>query len=141
MMRHWMTYYSTKEDLMKHRPIMPFTWAFFFMVTTLIFGGLSQAQNSPSPSDNMKTFSVTDQTGFKEGRIRGEVVQLDGNSVVIKTKEGQEIELHRDATTKSVEVIKRGDQVEAEADDKHHILSVKPFSQSDASKTNAGKKK
>lgn len=126
---------------MNYRPIMSFIWAFTFIVGTVSFISLCQAQNSPSPSDNMKTFSMTDQTGFKEGRFRGEVVQLDENSVVIKTKEGKEIELHRDATTKTVGGIKQGDQVEAEADDKRHILSIKPFAQSDANKTNSGKKK
>jgi hypothetical protein len=101
----------------------------------------SQAQNEPSPSDNMKTFSTTDQTGFKEGRYRGKVVRAEGSDVVIKTKEGEEISLHRDETTKTVGKIKQGDMIEANVNDEHHILSMKPFSQSGTSKTNAGTKK
>ncbi|MBX3324952.1 MAG: hypothetical protein U0223_00435 [Nitrospira sp.] len=125
---------------MKHRPLIPVTWVLCLMATTLGFGGLSQAQNAPSPSDNMKPFSVTDQTGFKDGRVRGEVVRLDGNTVVIKTKEGKEVRLHQDDTTKVVGAIKQGELVEADADEKQHILAMKQFTQNDANKTNAGKK-
>ncbi|MBX3301816.1 MAG: hypothetical protein KF693_06360 [Nitrospira sp.] len=100
----------------------------------------SHGQESPSPSDNMKPFSVTDETGFKEGRFRGEVVRIDGTDVVIKTKDG-EVRLHRDQTTKTVGQIKQGDVIEVQTNDQAHILSMKPFSQGDANKTNAGKKK
>ncbi|MBX3319053.1 MAG: hypothetical protein KF890_04170 [Nitrospira sp.] len=109
-------------------------------VATLGFAGSSCAQDSPSPSDNMKPFSVTDETGFKEGRFRGEVVRVDGDEVVLKTKDG-EVRLHRDKTSKAAGQIKVGKMVEVEANDQHHILSVEPFSQGEAAKTNAGKKK
>jgi hypothetical protein len=112
----------------------------FVMPAILGFVHSSHAQDSPSPSDNMKPFSVTDETGFKEGRFRGEVVRIDGNDVVIKTKDG-EVRLHRDKTTKTVGQIKKGVMVEAEADDQNHILSLQPFSQGDVDQTNAGKKK
>lgn len=103
--------------------------------------GMAEAQNKPSPSDNMKTFSATDQTGFKENRFRGEVVRVDQTEYVIKTKDGKEVILHRDQTSKVVGAIKQGDMIEAEVDANNHILSVKPFSQGDAEKTNAGKQK
>jgi hypothetical protein len=111
-------------------------------VVAALYGyvGSSQGQDSPAPGDNMKPFSVTDETGFKEGRFRGEVLRLDGNDVVIKSKHG-EVRLHRDMTTKTVGVIKKGDMIEVEADDQNHILSMEPYSQRDANETNAGKKK
>lgn len=125
---------------MNTRTLFVLTWCVALAVATLGFVGSSHAQDSPSPSDNMKPFSVTDETGFKEGRFRGEVVRIDGADVVIKTKDG-EVRLHRDKTTKTVGQIKKGSMVEAEADDQNHILSLQPFSQGDVNKTNAGKKK
>jgi hypothetical protein len=121
---------------------MRFVLSWYMFVTLAFFGFVhsSHAQKSPSPSDNMKPFSVTDETGFKEGRFRGEVVRIDGNDVVIKTKDG-EVRLHRDKTTKTVGQIKKGAMVEVEADDQNHILSLQPFSQGDVNQTNTGKKK
>ncbi len=117
-------------------------WMCFLSLVVAPFsvGGGAHAQDSPSPSDNMKTFSTTDQTGFKEGRYRGKVLHIDGNEVVIKAKEG-EVRLHRDEATKTVGQIKQGDMIEAQANDQQHLLSIRPLSQSDAEKTNAGKKK
>lgn len=88
---------------------------------------LAQAQDSPSPSDNMKTFSQTDQTGFKEGRFRGEVVRIDGQHYIIKTKDGEEMRLHLDKTTKKTGTFKQGDGIEAEVGAKNHVLSIKPY--------------
>jgi P2-related tail formation protein len=117
------------------------TWCLCVLAGFIGFIDWSHAQNEPSPSDNMKTFSTTDQTGFKEGRYRGKVVRVDGTDVVITTKEGEEISLHRDETTKTAGKIKKGDMIEVHVNDQHHILSMKPFSQSETSKTNAGTKK
>lgn len=116
------------------------TWCIAISLATLGFVGSSHAQDSPSPSDNMKPFSVTDETGFKEGRFRGEVVRIEGADVVLKTKDG-EVRLHRDKTSKVGGQLKVGKMVEVEANDQNHILTMEPFSQGDAAKTNAGKKK
>lgn len=126
---------------MKRFKLAVLTWCMCILAVCIGFVDVSQAQNEPSPSDNMKTFSLTDQTGFKEGRYRGKVIRADGPDVVITTKEGEEISLHRDKTTKSVGQIKPGDMIEVNVNDQHHIVSMKPFSQRDTSKTNAGTKK
>lgn len=102
---------------------------------------VANAQDSPSPSDNMKTFSVTDQTGFKENRFRGQIVRIDGTDYFIKTKEGTEVKLHRGETTKVTGTMKQGDMIEAKVDDNNHMLSIHPFSKDDMEKTNAGKQK
>jgi hypothetical protein len=125
---------------MKSFKLAVLAWCMCVLAGLIGFVDSSQAQNEPSPSDNMKTFSTTDQTGFKEGRYRGKVVRADGSDVVITTKEGEEISLHRDETTKVVGKIKQGDMIEVNVNDQHHILSMKPFSLKDASKTNAGTK-
>jgi hypothetical protein len=101
----------------------------------------ADAQDSPSPSDNMKSFSVTDQTNFKENRFRGQIVRIDGSDYFIKTKDGTEVQLHRGETTKVTGKIKQGDMIEAKVDDNNHMLSIKPFSKDEMEKTNAGKQK
>lgn len=125
---------------MNTRMLVVLTWCGAVAIATVGFEGLSHGQESPSPSDNMKPFSVTDETGFKEGRFRGEVVRIDGDDVVLKTKDG-EVRLHRDKTSKVNGQLKAGKMVEVEVNDQKHILSMEPFSQGDAAKTNAGKKK
>jgi hypothetical protein len=126
---------------MKSFKLAILTWCLFVLAGFIGVVDWSHAQNEPSPSDNMKTFSTTDQTGFKEGRYRGKVIRVDGTDVVITTKEGEEISLHRDETTKAVGQIKQGDMIEVNVNDQHHILSMKPFSQKEIRKTNAGTKK
>lgn len=113
----------------------------YAVLLTLGLFGVAEAENKPTPSDNMKPFSVTDETAFKEGRIRGEVVHISGSAYAIKTKNGKEVRLHRDTTTKVVGEIKQGDLIEAEVDNKNHVLAIQSFSQSDADKTNAGMEK
>lgn len=126
---------------MKSVQLTILTWCLCVLAAFIGFVDRSQAQNEPSPSDNMKTFSTTDQTGFKEGRYRGKVVRVDKTEVVITTKEGEEVSLHRDETTKAVGKIKQGDMIEVNVNDQHHILTMKPFSPSETRKTNAGTKK
>jgi hypothetical protein len=126
---------------MKGLKLAILTWFLFVLAAFIGFVDKSEAQNEPSPSDNMKTFSTTDQTGFKESRYRGKVVRMDGDDVVITTKEGKEISLHRDETTKAAGKIKQGDMIEVQVNDQHHIVSMKPFSQKEIRKTNAGTKK
>ncbi|MGE0469332.1 MAG: hypothetical protein Nkreftii_002178 [Candidatus Nitrospira kreftii] len=126
---------------MKSFTLAILTWCLFILAAFIGFVDRAEAQNEPSPSDNMKTFSTTDQTGFKESRYRGKVVRVDASEVVITTKEGEEISLHRDETTKAAGKIKQGDMIEVQVNDQHHILSMKPFSQNEMRKTNAGTKK
>ncbi len=122
------------------------TWRIAGFTSCVILLGLglftvAEAENEPSPSDNMKPFSVTDQTGFNENRFRGKIVRIDGADYFIKTKEGTEVQLHRDETTKVTGAIKQGDMIEAKVDDNNHILSIQPFSKGAMEKTNAGKSK
>ncbi len=113
----------------------------FILLLGLGLFAMADAQDSPSPSDNMKSFSVTDQTNFKENRFRGQIVRIDGSDYFIKTKDGTEVQLHRGETTKVTGTIKQGDMIEAKVDNNKHMLSLKPFSKDDMEKTNAGKQK
>ena len=97
---------------------------------------VAQAQDSPSPSDNMRTFSQTDPTGFKEGRYRGEVVRIEGQDYIIKTKDAEEMRLHVDQRTKQTGTFKQGDGIEAEVGAKNRVLSIKPYPKNQYDKSN-----
>jgi hypothetical protein len=103
-----------------------------------------QAEHSPSPSDTMKTDSITDaqkynfqsdtdkQRNVKEDgaeadggkTIRGELFRVDDADYFVKTKGGTEVRLHTDKTTKMKGKIKKGDQIEATVNDQNHALSI-----------------
>ena len=108
--------------------------------------GLSNAalsEHAPSPSDVMKTDSVTDRQGFQsdddkqknittrrssaggEMTIQGELFRIEKGHYYVKEKEGGEVRLHTDKTTKMKGTIKKGDQIEAKVNDKDHALSIR----------------
>ena len=106
------------------------------------------AEHSPSPSDTMKTDSLTeglkhnfqsdddkqqqsvndknDKKGGTEGTktIKGELFRVDDANYFVKTKDGAEVRLHTDKTTNMKGKIKKGDQVKATINDQNHALSI-----------------
>lgn len=109
--------------------------------------GMSQAvlaEHSPSPSDTMKTDSLTDaqkynfqsdddkQQNVKDSKssasgektIKGELFRVDEANYFVKTKDGAEVRLHTDKTTNMIGQIKKGDQIEAKINDQNHALSI-----------------
>jgi Cu/Ag efflux protein CusF len=112
----------------------------------LCLGSMSpaQAEHAPGPSDVMKTDSVTNRQGFqsdddklqnvdagKEGAakatktINGELFRIKDGHYFIKLKEGGEVRLHADKTTKMEGKIAKGDQIEATVNDKDHATSIR----------------
>ncbi len=106
----------------------------------------AQAEHSPSPSDTMKTDSQSDSgLGFqsdddrqknmndKKGNIRtkgaktiqGELVRIDDGNYFVKVKDGKEVRLHTDKSTKMIGEIKKGDRIEAKMNDQNHALSLR----------------
>lgn len=106
-----------------------------------------QAEHSPSPSDTMKTDSLTDAQkynfqadddtqrndrkdsalprGAKNAKtIHGELFRVDGANYFVKAKNGTEVRLHTDKTTNMIGTIKKGDQIEATVNDQNHALSI-----------------
>ena len=103
-----------------------------------------QAEHSPSPSDTMKTDSLTDAQKYnfqsdddkqqnvndKSGQasgaktIKGELFRVDEANYFVKTKDGAEVRLHTDKTTNMKGKIKKGDQIEARINEQNHALSI-----------------
>jgi hypothetical protein len=104
-----------------------------------------QAEHSPSPSDTMKTDSLTDAQKYnfqsdddkqqnvndKSGQasgaktIKGELFRVDEANYFVKTKDGAEVRLHTDKTTNMKGKIKKGDQIEARINEQNHALSIR----------------
>jgi Cu/Ag efflux protein CusF len=57
--------------------------------------------------------------------VTGDVLKMDGEFYVVKDMTGKEIRLHVDKTTKLDGTFKAGDQIEAQATEKDHALSIK----------------
>lgn len=104
----------------------------------------AQAEHAPGPSDVMKTDSVTDRQGFqsdddklqnvdvgKKGAakatktITGELSRIKDGHYFVKLKEGGEVRLHADKTTKMAGKITKGDQIEATVNDQDHATSIR----------------
>ena len=103
----------------------------------------AQAEHSPSPSDVMKTDSVTDRQGFQsdddkqlndkirnnrgEGTktIKGELFRVEDANYFVKMKDGKEVHMHTDKTTQMMGEIKKGDRIEAQVNDQNHALSIR----------------
>jgi hypothetical protein len=105
----------------------------------------AQAEHEPSPSDVMKTDSVSDRQGFQSDddkqknvndekgsnresdakTIKGELFRVEDGNYYVKVKDGKELRLHTDKTTKMKGEIKKGDQIEAKVNKQHHALSIR----------------
>lgn len=104
---------------------------------------VAQAENEPGPSDVMKTNSVTSQKGFSsdedkqengndKGRkhadgaktVQGELTRVKDANYFLKVKDGKEVRLHTDNTTKMMGDIKKGDRIEATVNDQTHAVSI-----------------
>jgi uncharacterized membrane protein YcgQ (UPF0703/DUF1980 family) len=103
-----------------------------------------QAEHAPGPSDVMKTDSVTDKQGFQSDddkqknvdnekgsnrveaakTIQGELTRVEDGNYFVKVKDGKEVRLHTDKTTKMMGEIKKGDRVEAQMNNQNHALSI-----------------
>ncbi len=57
-------------------------------------------------------------------RIRGEVKILEGDILVVKGEDGNEMRLYIDDTTQMGKNIVRGQSIEAEVNDQHRALSI-----------------
>ena len=106
----------------------------------------AQAGNVPGASDVMKTDSVTDRQGFQSDddkqknvddkmgsnraedakTITGELFRVEDGNYFVKVKNGKEVRLHTDKTTKMTGEIKKGDRIEAQVNNQSHALSIRP---------------
>ena len=104
---------------------------------------LARSEHAPSPSDVMKTDSISDRQGFQsdddkhknvktekssaEGSktIKGELIRVQNADYFIKGMDGKEVRLHTDKTTEMNGTVKKGDRIEAMVNKQNHALSIR----------------
>jgi hypothetical protein len=69
----------------------------------------------------------------KDGKmIKGEVLRVEGDNYFVKVKNGKEVRLHTDNTTKMMGEIKKGDRIVAKVNTENHALSIRSARGTDA---------
>ena len=66
-------------------------------------------------------------------RIEGEVLRVDGKDYFVMGKDGQEICLHRDPTTRKIGNISQGNRIVATVNDQNHMRSIRLADMADMS--------
>jgi hypothetical protein len=120
----------------------------------VVLSNVGQAEHKPGAADVMKTDSVTDRQGFQSdddkqknvdnekgsksatgsNTIKGEISRVEEGNYFVKVKDGKEVRLHTDKTTKMTGEIKKGDYIEAQVNTNNHALSIRSAQETDASK-------
>ena len=75
-----------------------------------------------------KQMKDSDREGDQVGGskiVKGEVLDVEADNVLVKAQGGTEVLLHTDHTTlKAARNIEQGEQIEAQVDDQNHALSI-----------------
>ena len=66
-------------------------------------------------------------------RIEGELLRIEGKDYFVKGKEGQEIRLHSNPTTRKIGNINQGNRIVATVNDQNHIRSIRLTDMADMS--------
>jgi hypothetical protein len=70
---------------------------------------------------------MTDMEGDQaigDKTIKGEVLGVEGDNIVVKEEDGKEVRLHIDQTTQKAKNIVPGQDIEAKVNDQNHALSI-----------------
>ena len=101
----------------------------------------AQADNAASSADKLKAAQSDRRQGGQEAgekqmndmeggqsegskTIKGEVLTVEGDNLLVKAQDGIEVRLHTDHTTQMARNIEPGERIEAEVTDQNHALSV-----------------
>jgi len=66
-------------------------------------------------------------------RVEGEVLRVEGKDYFVMGKDGQEIRLHSDPTTRKIGNISQGDRIVATVNDQNHMRSIRLTDMADMS--------
>lgn len=99
----------------------------FFLTSIMALPALAEDRKGSGPkaappgTEHMKG-SMKDS---KEGKlILGELSRIEGEYYFVKKSDGKEVKLHVARSSQQTGPIKPGDQIEAQVDDKNHVLSI-----------------
>ena len=101
----------------------------------------AQADNAASSADKLKADQSDRRQGGQEAgeqqmndmeggqsegskTIKGEVLTVEGDNLLVKAQDGKEVRLHTDHTTQKARNIEPGERIEAKVTDQDHALVV-----------------
>jgi len=101
----------------------------------------SQADHAASSADKLKADQSDRRQGGQEAgeqhmndmeggqsegskTIKGEVLTVEGDNLLVKAQDGEEVRLHTDHTTQKARNIEPGERIEAKVNDQDHALVV-----------------
>ena len=101
----------------------------------------AQADNAASSVDKLKADQSDRRQGGQEAgekqmndmeggqskggtSIKGEVLGVEGDNLLVKAKDGKEVRLQIDETTQKVRNIEPGERIEAKVNDQNHALWI-----------------
>ncbi len=101
----------------------------------------AQADNAASSADKLKADQSDRRQGGQEAgekqmndmeggqsegskTIKGEVLTVEGDNLLVKAQDGKEVRLHTDHTTQKARNIEPGERIEAKVNDQDHALVV-----------------
>ena len=101
----------------------------------------SQADHAASSADKLKADQSDRRQGGQEAgeqhmndmeggqsegskTIKGEVLTVEGDNLLVKAQDGKEVRLHTDHTTQKARNIEPGERIEAKVNDQDHALVV-----------------
>jgi hypothetical protein len=116
----------------------------FLLCGLLLCLGLSnaaQADNAASAADKLKADQSDRRQGGQEAgetlmndmdrrqslgdkTIKGEVLDIKDDNIVVKREDGNEVRLHTDETTQKARNIVPGQDIEAKVNEQNHALSI-----------------
>jgi hypothetical protein len=116
----------------------------FLLCGFLLCLGLSnaaQADNAASAADKLKADQSDRRQGGQEAgetlmndmdrrqslgdkTIKGEVLDIKDDNIVVKREDGNEVRLHTDETTQKARNIVPGQDIEAKVNEQNHALSI-----------------
>lgn len=114
----------------------------------LLWLGLSYTAQAVNAAQASHSASPADQAGSKGGqvgahgpreklkvghRIEGELLRIEGKDYFVMGKDGQEISLHSDPTTRKIGNITPGDRIVATVNDQNHMRSIRLTDMADMS--------
>ena len=87
-----------------------------------VSGGPDCAEGKGAPSDLLKCDQEIRQ-GIKT--VRGDVLRVEGDTLLVKRSDGKEVRVHLDETTQMFGYVGPGERVEAKMNEQGHALSIR----------------
>ena len=111
---------------MHGKQVVMIMFLFFFtgLMTLPVSAEEGKGSGAKTTTQGTEKMKGNAKTG-KEGKlVLGELSRIEGEFYIVKQSDGKEVKLHVAQSSQKSGDLKQGDQVEAQVDDKNHVLSI-----------------